>query len=86
MKTCFGYVRVSTAKQGEGVSLEAQQEAMEDKLMAEIEEQNELIEAISAALARPLDPATDRRRRSSCAVMREPVCRIAGVAGDRAAE
>ena len=28
MKTCFGYVRVSTAKQGEGVSLEAQQEAI----------------------------------------------------------
>ena len=29
MKTCFGYVRVSTAKQGEGVSLEAQKEAIE---------------------------------------------------------
>lgn len=29
MKTCFGYVRVSTAKQGEGVSLEAQQEAIQ---------------------------------------------------------
>ena len=28
MKTCFGYVRVSTAKQGEGVSLEAQKEAI----------------------------------------------------------
>ena len=24
MKPCFGYVRVSTVKQGEGVSLEAQ--------------------------------------------------------------
>ncbi|MEO7221677.1 MAG: recombinase family protein, partial [Devosia sp.] len=29
MKTCFGYVRVSTQKQGEGVSLEAQREAIE---------------------------------------------------------
>lgn len=29
MKTCFGYVRVSTVKQGEGVSLEAQKEAIE---------------------------------------------------------
>ena len=29
MKQCFGYVRVSTVKQGEGVSLEAQQEAIE---------------------------------------------------------
>ena len=29
MKICFGYVRVSTAKQGEGVSLEAQKEAIE---------------------------------------------------------
>ena len=29
MKSCFGYVRVSTAKQGEGVSLEAQREAIE---------------------------------------------------------
>ncbi len=28
MKTCFGYIRVSTAKQGEGVSLEAQQQAI----------------------------------------------------------
>lgn len=28
MKACFGYVRVSTAKQGEGVSLEAQTEAI----------------------------------------------------------
>lgn len=28
MKQCFGYVRVSTAKQGEGVSLEAQREAI----------------------------------------------------------
>lgn len=28
MKTCFGYVRVSTAKQGEGVSLEAQKDAI----------------------------------------------------------
>ncbi|MEM9370157.1 MAG: recombinase family protein [Pseudomonadota bacterium] len=28
MKACFGYVRVSTAKQGEGVSLDAQQEAI----------------------------------------------------------
>ncbi|MEZ5812478.1 MAG: recombinase family protein [Rhizobiaceae bacterium] len=28
MKSCFGYVRVSTAKQGEGVSLEAQKEAI----------------------------------------------------------
>ena len=28
MKACFGYVRVSTAKQGEGVSLEAQKEAI----------------------------------------------------------
>lgn len=29
MKSCFGYVRVSTAKQGEGVSLEAQKEAIQ---------------------------------------------------------
>jgi site-specific DNA recombinase len=29
MKSCFGYVRVSTAKQGEGLSLEAQREAIE---------------------------------------------------------
>ena len=29
MKTCFGYVRVSTVKQGDGVSLEAQKEAIE---------------------------------------------------------
>lgn len=29
MKTCFAYVRVSTAKQGEGVSLEAQRTAIE---------------------------------------------------------
>ncbi len=29
MKTCFGYVRVSTQKQGEGVSLEAQRDAIE---------------------------------------------------------
>jgi site-specific DNA recombinase len=29
MKKCFGYVRVSTVKQGEGVSLEAQREAIE---------------------------------------------------------
>ena len=28
MKTCFGYIRVSTQKQGEGVSLEAQREAI----------------------------------------------------------
>jgi site-specific DNA recombinase len=28
MKTCFGYVRVSTVKQGNGVSLEAQKEAI----------------------------------------------------------
>ena len=28
MKKCFGYVRVSTAKQGEGVSLTAQKEAI----------------------------------------------------------
>jgi site-specific DNA recombinase len=28
MKSCFGYVRVSTVKQGEGVSLEAQREAI----------------------------------------------------------
>ena len=28
MKSCFGYVRVSTAKQGEGVSLEAQRDAI----------------------------------------------------------
>ena len=28
MKKCYGYVRVSTAKQGEGVSLEAQREAI----------------------------------------------------------
>lgn len=30
MKQCFGYVRVSTRKQGEGVSLEAQQDAIEE--------------------------------------------------------
>lgn len=30
MKQCFGYVRVSTQKQGEGVSLEAQKEAISD--------------------------------------------------------
>lgn len=29
MKTCFGYVRVSTQRQGEGVSLEAQRDAIE---------------------------------------------------------
>ena len=29
MKSCFGYVRVSTLKQGEGVSLEAQRDAIE---------------------------------------------------------
>ena len=29
MKQCFGYIRVSTVKQGEGVSLEAQREAIE---------------------------------------------------------
>ena len=29
MKHCYGYVRVSTAKQGEGVSLVAQREAIE---------------------------------------------------------
>ena len=29
MKRCFGYIRVSTLKQGEGVSLEAQQEAIQ---------------------------------------------------------
>ena len=29
MKTCFGYVRVSTQKQGEGVSLDAQREAIQ---------------------------------------------------------
>jgi len=29
MKPCFGYVRVSTVKQGDGVSLEAQREAIE---------------------------------------------------------
>jgi site-specific DNA recombinase len=28
MKTCFGYIRVSTQKQGEGVSLEAQRDAI----------------------------------------------------------
>ena len=28
MNTCFGYIRVSTQKQGEGVSLEAQQDAI----------------------------------------------------------
>ena len=28
MKSCFGYVRVSTLKQGEGVSLEAQKDAI----------------------------------------------------------
>ena len=28
MKRCFAYIRVSTVKQGEGVSLEAQQEAI----------------------------------------------------------
>jgi len=30
MKNCFGYVRVSTVKQGEGVSLEAQREAIQE--------------------------------------------------------
>ncbi|WP_298975668.1 recombinase family protein [uncultured Roseobacter sp.] len=30
MKSCFGYIRVSTQKQGEGVSLEAQKEAITD--------------------------------------------------------
>lgn len=30
MKNCFGYVRVSTHKQGEGVSLEAQREAIQE--------------------------------------------------------
>lgn len=30
MKNCFGYVRVSTQKQGEGVSLEAQKEAISE--------------------------------------------------------
>ncbi len=29
MKSCFGYIRVSTVKQGEGVSLQAQREAIE---------------------------------------------------------
>lgn len=29
MKSCYGYIRVSTAKQGEGVSLEAQRDAIE---------------------------------------------------------
>ena len=29
MKPCFGYIRVSTQKQGEGVSLEAQKDAIE---------------------------------------------------------
>jgi len=29
MKRCFGYIRVSTVKQGDGVSLEAQQEAIQ---------------------------------------------------------
>jgi site-specific DNA recombinase len=28
MKPCFGYIRVSTAKQGEGVSLDAQRDAI----------------------------------------------------------
>lgn len=28
MKSCFGYVRVSTIKQGDGVSLEAQKDAI----------------------------------------------------------
>lgn len=28
MKPCFGYVRVSTVKQGDGVSLEAQKDAI----------------------------------------------------------
>lgn len=28
MKTCYGYIRVSTQKQGEGVSLEAQRDAI----------------------------------------------------------
>ena len=28
MKPCFGYIRVSTQKQGEGVSLEAQRDAI----------------------------------------------------------
>lgn len=29
MKPCFGYIRVSTAKQGEGVSLQEQKAAIE---------------------------------------------------------
>lgn len=29
MKACFGYIRVSTQKQGEGVSLEAQRDAIQ---------------------------------------------------------
>ena len=29
MKKCFGYVRVSTLKQGEGVSLDAQRDAID---------------------------------------------------------
>ncbi|MCB1357960.1 MAG: recombinase family protein [Maritimibacter sp.] len=29
MKACFGYIRVSTQKQGAGVSLEAQKDAIE---------------------------------------------------------
>ena len=29
MKSCFGYIRVSTQKQGEGVSLEAQKDAIQ---------------------------------------------------------
>ena len=28
MKPCFGYIRVSTLKQGEGVSLDAQKDAI----------------------------------------------------------
>lgn len=28
MKSCFGYIRVSTQKQGEGASLEAQKDAI----------------------------------------------------------
>ena len=28
MKTCFGYIRVSTARQGDGASLEAQKDAI----------------------------------------------------------
>ncbi|MCP4284809.1 MAG: recombinase family protein [Gammaproteobacteria bacterium] len=29
MKSCFAYIRVSTVKRGEGVSLQAQREAIE---------------------------------------------------------